>query len=759
MLKKRLLCMLLAVLSFVLLTQSVCAFSFWGLFGNKDNIALESVEAEGLKMYLPTYMTEPIGGYTAKTLVANGGERSSAELLYDKDIETRPSFEKSTEVILDMGMPIFLSHIRYYADKLDYKEDNNCLGTRFFASKDNRNYVELAVIEVEPAPENNWYTINFSGFGEYRYFKAVLPERSNICEIEWHRADGVSVTKRSGGKYDIKFNLIAFDAERDTDARVLLSAYNEKGKLKNISSMSYTIGRDETKSIELELKGIETEVGDNYRVVAFDEGGLMAIPSPLNYKINDASNELSLSSVFTDNMLVQADKPFVVWGTALRGQKVEITLKNDLGGGITVSALADANGKWEAKLGSFTSGGSYTLTAGAGEKTIQCKNITFGDVWLCAGQSNMDYYMSAGDDTEKELKNPDAVTNNDIRVYNLFNKGIYGSPSVVDNPPMNGGIWETMSVESATYCSAIGYYFSRSIYHTTNEPVGIISVAVGDTEINRWAPNGDRYGSFTSTDGDMYNNRIHPFERLQIKGILFYQGEADQYRTHMSAEEYSDALSGLVDRYREIWGADLPFYWTQLTRYKIDESLVREGQRIALSKVREKKNTGMVVLNDIFGNYRGKAGSCRNDIHPWDKKTVAERFARFAKRDCYGQTISVSGPVYKSSTRVDDTLVLNFECDGELRIMPKERYADKQTDKLIKKQKLDTTVPREFEVAGEDMVYYPADARIDGCTVILKSEDCKQPIYARYAWGAYPEMPNLTDDTGLPTATFDTAND
>ena len=254
----------------------------------------------------------------------------------------------------------------------------------------------------------------------------------------------------------------------------------------------------------------------------------------------------------------------------------------------------------------------------------------------------------------------------------------------------------------------------------------------------------------------MYNNRIKPLENLAIKGIILYQGEADQYRTHLTATEYSDAMAGLVDAYREKWGNDLPFYWAQLTRYKVDESIVRDGQRIALSKVENPKNTGMIVLNDIVGNYKGGTGSCREDIHPWDKKTVAERFAAYARRDCYGQNVAVSGPVYKSSERIGKSLVLTFECEGKLRVLPRERYADKVTDKKIKKEEINVGIPYEFEIAGMDGEFYSAEARLEGKTVILTSDKVDEPVYARYAWGAYPEMPNLTDDSHLPTATFST---
>ena len=164
----------------------------------------------------------------------------------------------------------------------------------------------------------------------------------------------------------------------------------------------------------------------------------------------------------------------------------------------------------------------------------------------------------------------------------------------------------------------------------------------------------------------------------------------------------------------------------------------------------------MISLLDIYGRYEGGTGSCREDIHPWDKKTVGERFARLAKRDCYGGKDVATGPMFKSAAVVGNTIVATFESSGNLSVMDKNRYADRVTDEKIRTEKLDTTKLYEFEIAAADGVFKAADAKIDKNTVILSNPEIKTPMYVRYAWGAYPEMPNLTDDSGLPAATFTT---
>ncbi len=729
MLKKKAFVFFVAVLSFFVAFLTGCG-------GEKNT---EIAKEPRLKMYLVSQAAKP------QKLTYTNGAKELSDALYDGDtLNTVPCGDST--ITADMGKNILFSKVRYYAGKI---EKNNCLGTRFYASKNGRDYIELGVVNEAIPPENNWYEISFSGFGEYRYFRAEIPENSNITELEWIEANGFSVMPKNR-KYDITLSLCGFDALEDIETTVVLSAYDKDGVLKQTSEAEQKFLKGEPVFFEAQLKGAEKNQGDTYKVSVLEEGVLIA---ELNYAINDASYPFEVASVFSDNMIIQAEKPLIIWGRGTKGEDVEVKVSNNLGGGVFKKTAIDKESKWELNLGSFSQGGDYSISVKSGDKEYEFKDITFGDVWLLSGQSNMDRYITGSEETEKELKSPD-VDNPNIRILNLWGVGMDGAAAPLDNT--QGGAWYKMNKDSVAYCSSVGYYFSREIQAETDAPVGIINVAVGDTEINRWIEKGKKHGSFTSTDGDLFNNRIYPLSKLNIKGIILYQGEADQYRTHLTADEYSDAMAGLVDDYRQLWGSDLPFYWAQLTRYKVDETLVREGQRVALSKVKNSKNTGMITLIDIFGNYDGETGSARYDIHPWGKKIVAERFARLAKRDCYESLEAATGPAYKSFEIKDDAIILTFDCTGGLKLLPKEQYADKITTELIKKEKIDVNIPHEFEIAGADKQYYKAEAIIDGDKVILKSDDVEKPKYARYAWGAYPEMPNLTDDTNLPTPTFTT---
>ena len=750
MLKKRFMIIFLAVLSFFVLTIGQT-------FAKTEYVLPGEVLSRRLSIYMNNEKVEPVGGIVEGKINVVGGTKEEALKLYDENVSSVPYFEEDTSVVLDMGVNIIFSKIRYYTGKIT-ESNNNSFGTRFYASKDNKTFTELTVVQGTKQEENCWNEVEFSGLGEFRFFRVDLPAKSNISEIEWMGTSGYSKIKQQDGKSAVKLSLCGYNEGKDLTATVLACVINKNGVLKQGKALKQTFTAKGETEFDILFENTFEEDGDKYRVVVLDKNGSMAIPSVLNFRLNDASSEFSVASVFSDNMMLQAEQPLTVWGKAPKNSTVEVILKNSLGGEIVKYAKTGVNSNWEANLGTFSAGGKYELTVKADGKSAIYKNITFGDVWLCTGQSNMDYYMMSGDDSAADLKKAADVKNSNIRIYNLWNKGTDGAAAPVENPPNDGVIWREADTDTVAYCSAVGYYFARKLQAETNNPIGIINVAVGDTEINRWVKKGYSNGKFTSTDGNLYNNRIYPFERLKIKGIILYQGEADQYRTHMTALEYRDALTGLIDSYRSKWGRDLPFYWAQLTRYKVDESLVRQGQFLTLDTVAVKKNTGMVVLTDVFGNYEGKTGSCREDIHPWNKKIVGERFAAYALRDCYGADVCVSGPMYESSQQSDNKLILSFNCTGSLRIMPKDSYADKITSQKIKDGAINANKIMEFEIAGQDGIFYDADAKAEGNKVILTSKSVSKPIYARYAWGEYPEAPNLTDDTGLPAAAFTTEN-
>ena len=728
-------------------TQVAFAFDFSRLFKGPEPMLAPSVPT--MKMMAPIQkVSAPESGRNLFSL----GNIAELSALYDGDETTYGKSEQPVTLTLDLGSIHRLSGVRFLPDK---DAANRCIGTKFSISKNNKNFVPAATIEPMGGGDYpaQWQELTFGSGGEARYVKVELPAGASFAEIEW-----LSYADWSYYGKTLYFGLYAFDIQESFDGTVMTAIYNKNGVLKQISQSQQRFIKDTPVHFTMEISNIKRNQGDHYRIFVWKADGTPVLNQPLHYSDGDGSPAFAMSNIFSDHMLLQAEKPLTIWGNAPSGSRVSVSLENVSGGKVEKETVTGQDAGWEVNLGSFSPGGNYRLTVQCGSERKIYHNITFGDVWLLVGQSNMDYYMLGGEDTIAYLDADPNVNNPNIRLLNLWNLGIQGAGGAVNQLPLPYGqnAWASMNRDVANYCSAVGYFIAQDLEQTYHNPIGLLSVAVGDTEINRWIPYGNTYGSFTSTEGGLFHNRVAPFEKLQIKGILMYQGEADQYRTFLTTAEYRDAMAGLVDRYREIWGANTPFYWAQLTRYKKDESAVREGQRLALAQIKNPKNTGIISLIDVYGEYESGAGNCREDIHPHQKQVVAERFLRYIKRDIYGEDIAVSGPVYQSMEVVGNTMELTFRTTGDLALLPVSQYADKAGQTLIEQNQIDTSVPQEFEIAGVDGVFVRADAILQGNKVILSSNQVLEPVMARYAWGAYPEIPNLTDETGLPALSFST---
>ncbi len=693
------------------------------------------------------------------------GNDASVSALYDGDETTMAGNEsEAVGATIDLGTMHRMAGVRFLPSANGEEFANRCIGTRFLVAKSDGVFRQVAMVEAKDGGDYTaeWKEILFDSAGEYRFLRVEIPAGGYFGEIEWLEYSQWNYQPNQvSGKQDLSMEFQVNEVQKDIEAVILTAVYDPSGNIINLIKTEENFAKAENKRVRLLVPGVTGQNDEKYRIMVWDKNGTPAIPSPLQYHNNDCAPNLSLSNIFSDDMLLQADKPLTIWGKGPAGQTVTVTL-TDRKGTVTKKQTTIKNDfTWEVVMGNFPAGGEYRMAVTCGREKKEYKNITFGDVWLCVGQSNMDYFMLGGKDTEAYLATKEGkkeANNPNIRLLNLWNKGVGGSGAVVENLPIpyDEKAWVPMTLDVANYCSAVGYFFAQELEQEYDIPIGLLSVAVGDTEINRWLPYGKSFGSFISTDGGLYHNRVEPFQKLQIRGILMYQGEADQYRTKLTTVEYRDAMSGLVDLYRSIWGKDIPFYWAQLTRYKKDESAVREGQRLALQQIQNKKNAGIISLIDLYGEYESKTGNCRLDIHPHQKQEVAERFLRYAKRDVYGEEIAVSGPVYKSAKVVGRKMELTFETTGDLTVMPQKQYADKTGDELIKKNRVDVSVPQEFEIAGKDGVYHPAKATIRKNVVVLESPKVKAPVSARYAWGAYPEFPNLTDETGLPALSFST---
>lgn len=710
---------------------------------------------------------EPIRATLNEKTLQSNNKVALQELmsLYDENESSVYTAETPTRVTLDLGASKLLSRVRFLPVADDTVTTDRCLGMRFLVSDDNRKFRTVATVEpVDSKPmAEEWQTLDFGGIGSCRYVQVEIPAGAKLAELEWLELSEWSYEAAGApGKATLKVRFYAREARRNMDADLVAAVYNSDGVMTHFEVIDQSFAYGEETTVDLEIPGVSYEVGESYRFMIWEKNGNRPLKQKLNYWYTGGTEGFAVSNVFSNDMILQAEEPLTIWGTAYPGTRVDVVLTNQQGGSVGKQVEVGQEAEWSVDLGQFSMGGAYTLTIRNGSEVKTYQNITFGDVWLCMGQSNMEYYMLCGEDTTKYLRSQEGIKesqDDQIRIMNLLDYGVDGAGAPVENVPLPKGrpAWSAMNREAAKYSTVIGYYFAQGIRKEHKIPVGIVSVAVGDTEINRWIPYGMQNESFTSDNGDLYHNRISPLSKLKIRGILLYQGEADAYRTHLSATEYRDALVGLVKNCREVWGEDIPFYWTQLTRYKEDQSVVREGQRLAYETLKNEKNIGIVSLLDLYGEYEEPVGSCREDIHPHQKQEVAARFLRYANRDVYGETKTpASGPIYRSMKQKGNQLVLEFDTTGSLTLLPRAAYADRVGTELIAKTGASTNEPQEFEIAGADGIFVKAKAKLEGNQVVVWNNKVTKPVMVRYAWGAYPEMPNLTDASGLPALTFTT---
>ncbi len=462
-----------------------------------------------------------------------------------------------------------------------------------------------------------------------------------------------------------------------------------------------------------------------------------------------AKEPLKLAGIFNNNMVLQQNSEASMWGKANPGEKVRLTPSWRKK---TITATADASGKWLTKLPTPKAGGPYTLTVASDDKTLTLKNVLIGEVWICSGQSNMQWKMR-GFGTAHWKEELEKAKHPQIRLCNV--EQVFAL-SEQDDLSCS---WAECSPRTASSFSAVAYFFGERLHHELKVPIGLISTNWGGTTAEAWTSSdllGKKYPDFKKTlssypalteqHGDrhtrskrppkplklgspsgLYNAMIHPLIPFTFRGVIWYQGESNikkpvQYRT---------LFPDLITDWRTNWSqGDFPFYFVQIAPYHyrtetMPAAYLREAQLQTLSL----PNTGMAVTMDV--------GDATN-IHPKRKKPVADRLARLALARTYGQTDLVSsGPQYTSHKIEKKVIRLSFSHLG--------------TGLATR----DGEAPSHFTIAGKDQKFHPAEARIVGKEIHVTSSEVTSPIALRYAWGNDDE-PNLSNKEGLPTSSFRT---
>jgi sialate O-acetylesterase len=433
---------------------------------------------------------------------------------------------------------------------------------------------------------------------------------------------------------------------------------------------------------------------------------------------------ISLPEIFSDNMVLQQKSEVPFWGWAKTGETV--TIKADwLDKEITLNV--GSQGTWRVIITTPGAGGPFNIRL-IGYNEIILKNVLIGEVWLCSGQSNMEWSAQSGiNNGEDEIKNADYPG---IRLFT-----VYQSTSLYPQDHLTGE-WSACTPETMRYFSAIGYLFAKTLHKELGVPVGIINTSWGGTPAEAWMPE----EIITKDDflleaskkqkpvpwgpvepGRIYNSMISPLVPFHIAGVLWYQGEQNT----VNAYAYKELLTGLITSWRSRWGYDFPFYYAQIAPYRYGNQYegveVRDAQRRAL----EVPNTGMIVLSDI--------GDTTN-IHPKNKQDVALRLANMALNRYYkSKQIEDSGPLYRNMVIDKNKAVISFNHGEGLHATGNKLTC--------------------FEIAGEDKVFYPADAKIKGEQVLVSSKKVKSPVTVRFAW-SNTATPNLFNRANLPASCF-----
>ena len=464
------------------------------------------------------------------------------------------------------------------------------------------------------------------------------------------------------------------------------------------------------------------------------------------------SKKLQVASALQSGMVVQQNKPLKIWGTAPAGTTVSIKVDWMQG---PVQVVTDEAGKFicivevpQAKKNDFAQ--HIFQLSGSGE-TVVLDDILIGDVWLCSGQSNMQYSMKNVKDSATEIA---AANYPNIR---LLNVGLNFSNDLEED---FSGKWQACNPATVKGFSAVGYYFGRELYQQLNIPIGLIFSGIGasaaqgyvpkevlqnDTMLNRiyLQPYLQSARSKEKINGGfsfekvtrpflLYNAIIHPLVNLSIKGICWYQGEAN-YKERAS---YTHLTQTMIESWRTAFAQGaLPFYYVQISPYyyENEDTTLSGGAffREAQQKVATLNNTAMVTITDI--------GEAKN-LHPKNKKPIGIRLAKTAFNRTYGMLdIMYQGPQYNYAEYSKNKAVIHFK-EGTVA-------GGLNTN--------DNAAPRYFFMAGNDHKFYPAVATIAGNTIVLTCNKVKQPVAVRYAFTNSP-ITNLQNGAGIPALQFRT---
>lgn len=462
--------------------------------------------------------------------------------------------------------------------------------------------------------------------------------------------------------------------------------------------------------------------------------------------LRPAGADVSLPSIIGRDMVLQRGTACPIWGWAAPGEQVSVEFA-----GQKASVTAGADGRWQVRLRAMSANGTPQTMTIRGSNTLTLEGVLVGEVWLCSGQSNMEWSVAQSLNPQEEIAAGDHPRIRHIKIPHR------PSDKPEQNVPSDG--WKIASPQTVGSFTAAGYFFARHLQKELDVPIGLIGSNWGGTRIEPWTPPvgfqkvpalkdiADKLASFPAkierpdpNDSTkkitainhqsplaLYNGMIHPLLPFAIQGAIWYQGESNNGEGML----YFEKMKALIEGWRSLWNRpDMPFYFVQLAPFRYGGDPTRlagiwEAQQASLAI----PHTGMAATVDI-GNVA--------DIHPKNKQEVGRRLALWALAKTYGRPIRVySGPLFKSAAVEGNKIRIRFDHAGS-GLMSR-----------------DSKPLSHFTIAGEDGNFVPAEAVVDGDTVLVSSPQVAKPVHVRFAWHQEAE-PNLSSREGLPASPFRT---
>ena len=480
-----------------------------------------------------------------------------------------------------------------------------------------------------------------------------------------------------------------------------------------------------------------------------------------------AFGKVSLAPLFRDGAVLQRDQPLAIWGGAGAGESVRVEFH-----GQSRATTAAPNGRWRVMLAPEKASTEPAELVVTGEDTVRVRDVVVGDLWLCSGQSNMEFRVAQANDAEHEIA---AAKFPLIRQFKIPH--VVAETPLVDCP----GEWKMCTPATAGDFTAVGFFFARDLHQRLGVPIGLINSSWGGTFIEAWmsrealkadpaanlieerwqkvltdypakvAAHDKALAKWTEDaaaakaagqtftrrrpvtpegpgsrwlPAGIYNAMIVPLAPGAIRGVLWYQGEANGSR----AAEYRTLFPAMITQWRKDFGLPaLPFYFVQLANFErpVDKSdqewaFLREAQARALAL----PMTGMAVTIDI--------GDPTN-IHPKNKQEVGRRLALWARYQIFHENVEYSGPMFANAERQGNAMRVSFTHAAGMTT---------HGDSLLG-----------FEVAGADHKFVTAAARVDDGRLLVSADGVTEPVAVRYAWRNSPNAA-LFNDADLPAGSF-----